>query len=173
MKYPASIILLIAFLSVGIQAQSRLDLKNEPIKSDLLGKILNLSEMKELKPPRLVDSNFFLRLYSLDDISNDEDVSSEYCTPEVETEIVCGYRYFLAVHSGDLGFSGAVYDLGRVGEITKVKWLKKSNSDFDRLQLEVTNYPAHAFKLNPKLIKKTKNFEITISFNSLEIKELK
>jgi hypothetical protein len=173
MKYLVSTILFIAFLFVGIQAQSRLDLKNKPIENEFLVKILNLSEMKELKPPRPTDSNFFLRLYSLDDISNDAENSLEYCTPEVETEVVCGFRYFLAVHDGSLGDSGAVYDLGQVGEITKIKWLKKSNSDFDRLQLEVTNYPAHAFKLNPKLVKKIKNFELTVNLNSLEIKDLK
>jgi len=173
MKYLVSGVLFMAFLSVGIQAQSSLDLKNKPIENDLLVIILNLSEMKELKPPRPVDSVFFLRLYSLDDISNDEDDSSEYCTPGVETEVVCGYRYFLAVHDGSLGVSGTVYDLGQVGEITKIEWLKNSSSDFDRLRLEVTNYPAHAFKLNPKLVKKTKKFELTVNMNSLEIKEVK
>lgn len=173
MKYLVSSILFIAFLFIGIQAQPRLDLKNEPIKNDLLAKILNLSQMKELKPPRPTDGNFFLRLYSLDDISNNEENSLEYCTPEVETEIVCGFRYFLAVHEGGFGSSGAVYDLGQVGEITKIEWLKKSNEDFDRLRLEVTNYPAHAFKLNPKLVKKTKKFELIVNLDSLEIKELK
>ena len=173
MRYLALTLCLIAFLAVGIQAQSRLDLKNKPVENDLLVKILNLSEMKELKTARPTDSNFFLRLYSLDDISNDEENSSEYCTPEVETEVVCGYRYFLAVHTGDLGFSGAVYDLGQVGEITKIEWLKKSGSDFDRLRLEVANYPAHVFKLNPKLVKQTKKFELTVSMNSIEVKEIK
>lgn len=173
MKHLALSIFFIAFLSVGIQAQSRLELKNKPVEDDLLVKILNLSEMKEIKPPRPTDANVFLRLYSLDDISNGEDDSSEYCAPEVETEVICGYRYFLAVHDGGLGFSGKVYDLGQVGEITKIEWLKKTSSDFDRLRLEVTNYPAHAFKLNRKLVRKTKRYELTVGINSLEIKELK
>lgn len=160
-------------LVVGIQAQSRLDLKNKPVGNDLLVKILNLSEMKELKPPRPTDSNFFLRLYSLDDMSNDEENSLEYCTPGVETEVVCGYRYFLAVHDGSLGVSGAVYDLGQVGEITKIEWLASPDSKFARLLLEITNYPRHAFELNPKLEKKTKNFVLDISLNSLKIDEVK
>ncbi|MDM7921019.1 MAG: hypothetical protein QUS14_01870 [Pyrinomonadaceae bacterium] len=131
--------------------------------------------MKEVKPKRPAESNFFLRLYSLDDISNaaiDDDDSSESCAPLVETEVVCGYRYFLAVHNGDLGYSGVVYDLGLVGEISKIELLKKSDSDADRLRLEVTNYPAHAFKLNPKLTKKKKKFEIIVSSDRLEVKEL-
>jgi hypothetical protein len=173
MKHLILSLLFLAFLSVGIQAQSRLDLKSKPITDELLVTILNLSQMKELKPPHPTEHNFFLRLYSLDDMSNNEDSSLEYCTPGVETEVTCGFRYFLAVHDGSLGVSGVVYDLGQVGEITKIKWLKSLNSNFDRLRLEVTNYPAHAFKLNPKLVRATKNFELTVNMNSLEIKELK
>ena len=179
LRYFLYIVLFCAFLSFNVQAQSRLELKNKPIGNDLLATVLNLSEMKELSPKRPADSNFFLRLYSLDDISNaaadseDVDDSSEYCAPDVETEVVCGYRYFLAVHNGDLGFAGVVYDLGLVGEIAKIELLKKTGPDVDRLQLEVTNYPAHAFKLNPKLTKKTKKYEINVGIDSLGIKELK
>jgi hypothetical protein len=175
-KKLAFIFLFIIFLSFGTQAQDHLDLISKRIDNELLVKILNLSQMKELKPPRPVDSIFFLRLYSLDDISNnedDEDDLSEYCTPEVETEVVCSYRYFLAVHDGSLGVSGAVYDLGKVGEITKIEWLKSPDQNFARLRLEVSNYPIHAFKLNPKLVKKTKIVEITVNMDDLKIKVIK
>lgn len=167
------IFLFIVFLSFGTQAQDRMDLSSKRVDNELLVKILNLSEMKELKPPRSVDSVFFLRLYSLDDISDDEDDSSEYCTPEVETEVVCGYRYFLAVHDGSLGVTGTVYDLGKVGEITKIEWLKSSDQNFARLRLEINNYSIHAFKLNPKLVKKTKIVEITVNLDVLNIKVIK
>lgn len=165
--------LFIVFISFGTQAQDHLDLSSKRIDNELLVKILNLSQMKELKPPRPVDSIFFLRLYSLDDISNDEDDSSEYCTPEVETEVICGYRYFLAVHDGSLGVPGAVYDLGEVGEITKIEWLKSPEQNFARLRLEISNYPIHAFKLNPKLVKKTKIVEINVNLDVLKIKVIK
>ena len=181
MKYLASIILLIAFLIAGIQAQTRLNLQTKPVKDDYLAKILNLSEMRKLNPPHPTEHNFFLRLYSLDDISSSiifNDDPGGNCAPEVETEVTCGFRYFLAVHNGDLAVSGAVYDLGLVGEITKIKWLKslKPGSDgvrFDRLSVEVTNYPAHAFKLNPKLIRKTKSFELRVNLKTLKISEKK
>ncbi len=167
------VFLFIMFLSFETQAQDRMDLSSKRIDSELLVKILNLSQMKELKPPRPVESVFFLRLYSLDDISNDEDDSSEYCTPEVETEVICGYRYFLAVHDGSLGVTGAVYDLGEVGEITKIEWLKNPDRNFTRLRLEISNYPIHAFKLNPKLVKKTKIVEINVNLDELKIKVIK
>ncbi len=178
MKFLFSGVLFIIVLSAGIQAQSRLELKSERVENDLLAKILNLSEMREIKPLRPVDSKFVLRLYSLDAISNneadpDEEGLLEHCAPEIDTEVVCSFRYFLAVHSGDLGFSGKVYDLGMVGEITKIEWQKKSSSDSDRLRVEVTNYPADVLRFNPKLVKRTKKFELIIKFDSLEIKELK
>lgn len=177
MRFTTRFVLLIILLSLSVEAQSRLELKNKPIKDEFLATILNLSEMKELRPKRPVDSNFFFRLYSLDDLSNvaaggdEDDDSSEHCAPGVETEVVCGYRYFLAVHNGDIGFPGVVYDLGLVGEISKIELLKKTDHDVDRLHLEVTNYPAHAFKLNPKLTKKIKKFEIIVKLDGLEIKE--
>jgi len=163
----------IVFLSFGIQAQDRLDLSSKRIDHELLVKILNLSDMKEIKPLRPADRNFFLRLYSLDDISNDEDDSSAYCAPEVETEVICGYRYFLAIHDGNLGFNGAVYDLGLVGEITKIEWLKSPDQNFARLRLQISNYPVHAFKLNPKLVRKTKIVEIDVNLDGLKIKAVK
>lgn len=161
------------FLSFGTQAQDRLALSSKRIDNELLVKILNLSQVKELKPPRPLASFFFLRLYSLDDISNGEDDSSEYCAPGVETEVVCGYRYFLAVHDGSLGVSGAVYDLGITGEITKIEWLKSPDQNFDRLRLVVSNYPIYVFKLNPKLRKKTKIVEIDVNMDELKIKVIK
>lgn len=59
MKFFCSIVLFVLFLSYGVQAQSRLDLRITPVKDEFLAMILNLSEMKELKPKRPVDGNFF------------------------------------------------------------------------------------------------------------------
>src|SRR5690606_10176786 len=119
------------------------------------------------------ESAFFLRLYSLDDLSDGGDDSWEYCAPEMETEVVCSFRYFLAVHDGSLGVTGAVYDLGHVGEITSIERLKSADGGSDRLRVQVANYPAHAFKLNSKLVKQTKVFELTVNMESLQIVESK
>ncbi len=66
-----------------------------------------------------------------------------------------------------------VYDLGEVGEITDVKWLENSNSDVDKLRLEISNYPTHAFELNPKLKRKSKILELEVNLDSLKIREIK
>lgn len=161
------IIFFSAFLSIGVQAQSGLDLKNESIKDDLLVEILNGSEMKQLKQPSSITSPYFLRLYSIDDFGE------ENCAPEIETEVTCITRYYLAVTDGSLGVAGAVYSLGGVGEITKIQWLESLNQNFARLRLEICNYPKHAFKLNPKLIKKKRIVEVDVNLDSLKIKVVK
>lgn len=172
---------------VYVNSQSQLDLKNKPIENELLVEILNNSQKKELAPPLPKRSNFFLRLYSIGEFGT--------CAPEVEKEVTCSIRYYLAVSDGSLGVPGTVYDLGEVGEITQVEWLEDSKSNvekvnegnasdviqfvensgrrIDRLKLEISNYPAHAFELNPKLIRKSKIVELEISLNSLKIKEIK
>ncbi len=166
MRYLALSILFVVLLFGGVQAQSGLDLKNEIIKSDLLAEILNFSEMKELKSPSPTTSPYFLRLYSI------RDFGEENCAPEEETEVTCVTRYYLAVTDGSLGVPGTVYDLGEVGEITKIQWLESSNRDIARLRLKICNYPKHTFNINPKLVKKTKIVELHISDDSLEIKKV-
>lgn len=158
-------ILSIAFLSVDVHSQSQLNLKNRPIKNALLVEILNDSEMKELAPPLPKLPNLFLRLYSIGELGD--------CTPEAETEVTCSFRYYLAVSDGSLGVQGNVYDLGEVGEITDVRWLESADSNVEKLRLEISNYPAHAFEYNPKLIRKTRIVELNVSLNSLKIKVIK
>ena len=167
MRHLVLVVLFIAFLSISVEAQSRLDLKDETINNELLAEILNLSEMKELKPPKSISSSYFLRLYSIPDFSE------ENCVPEVETEVTCITRYYLAVHDGSLGVSGTVYDLGEVGEITKIEWLESSDQNFARLRLEICNYPKYVFKLNSKLVRKTRIVEINVNMDSLKVKVIK
>jgi hypothetical protein len=175
--------LLITFSCVSAYSQSKLNLKNKPIQNELLIEILNNSQMKELAPPLPKHSNFFLRLYSIGEFGT--------CAPEVEKEVTCSIRYYLAVSDGSLGVPGTVYDLGEVGEIIDVKWIedsksnvdkltsgviqfaKNSSSGIDRLRLEIINYPTHAFELNPKLTRKSKIVELEVSLNLLKIKEIK
>jgi len=157
--------LIAAFLAVGAQAQSRLDLKTRPIKNALLVKILNDGLMEELKPPSPAASPYFLRLYSIGELGD--------CAPEVETEVTCSHRYYLAVTDGSLGVPGAIYELGEVGEISKIEWLETSDLNIARLRLEISNYPKAIFEYNPKLVRKTKIVEIDVNTTSLKIKAIK
>lgn len=158
-------VLSIALSCVNAYSQSHLNLKNKPIQNELLVEILNDSEMKKLAPPLPKHPNLFLRLYSIGELGT--------CAPEVEKEVTCSVRYYLAVSDGSLGVAGTVYDLGEVGEITDVKWLESSDSNIDKLRLEISNYPNHAFELNPKLKRKTRVVELNVSLNSLKIKVIK
>lgn len=165
MKYMIFSLILVAFLFGGIQAQSNLDLKNKPIENELLIEILNDSEIKELKPPSPTASILSLRLFSIGVLGD--------CAPEVETEVTCSFRYYLAVSDGGLGVPRAVYDLGEVGEILKIQWLENSQLDAARLRLEISDYPKWAYRVNSKLIRKTKTIELEVRLNSLKIKVVK
>lgn len=170
-KYLALVGLFTAFLFGAAHAQSRLDLKSQPIENELLVEILTYGEMKEIKPSFFNESDFYLRLYSIEGKEWAEE--EEYCAGGAEVEIYCSYRYFLAVGVGSLGVPGTVYDLGEVGEISKIEWLKIPDNDFVRLRLEINNYPKLAFKYNPKLVRKTRIVEIDVNLSSLKIKVIK
>jgi|GEM_PF-3408433 len=167
MKHLVVSALFILFLFAVVQAQSGLDLKKEIVNNELLAEILNFSEMRELKKPSPIASPYFLRLYSIGDFAE------EKCAPGIETEVTCITRYYLAVNDGSLGVSGTVYDLGEVGEITRIQWLESPDQNIARLRLEISNYPKHAFKLNPKLTRKTRIVELLVSTDSLEIKNVR
>ncbi len=169
-KYLALVGLFTTFLFGAAQAQSRLDLKSQPVENELLAEILTYGEMKEIKPVS-IGNEFFLRLYSIEGKEWAEE--EEYCADGAEVEIYCSYRYFLAVGVGSLGVPGTVYDLGEVGEISKIEWLKIPENDFVRLRLEISNYPKLAFKYNPKLVRKTRIVEIDVNLSSLKIKVIK
>lgn len=156
---------LIAFLSVETQSQSQLDLKNKPVNNALLAEILNNSQMKELTPPSPKLPNLFLRLYSIG--------VSGTCEPDTETEVICSFRYYLAVNDGSLGVSGVVYDLGEIGEITEIQWLDSPDSNIDKLRIEISNYPTQAIKHNPKLVRKTRSVDLDVSLTSLKVRAIK
>lgn len=128
--------------------------------------------MKEIKRPVGSFGDFFLRLYSTEGKKWAD--TEDYCAGSAEVEIYCSYHYFLSVGVGSLGVPGAVYDLGEVGEISKIEWLETPDSDdFVRLRVEINNYPQLAFKYNPKLVKKSKIVEIEVNLNALKIKAIK
>jgi len=172
-KYLILVGLFAVFSFSAAHAQSRLDLTNKSIESSLLVEILTYGEMKEIKRPAWYLGDFFLRLYSIEGKEWAE-VEEDYCAGGAEVEIYCSYSYFLAVGVGSLGVPGAVYDLGEVGEISKIDWIKiPDTDDFVRLRLEISNYPKLAFKYNPKLVRKTRIVEIDVNLSSLKIKVLK
>ena len=157
--------LTISFLWAAASAQTRLDLKNKAIKNALLVDILNNAEMTELDGPGSAPSHYVMRLYSIGELGD--------CEPATETEVTCSLRYYLSVNGSSLGVPGAVFDLGEVGEITKIERLPSPNAEDDRLRLEISNYPARAFENNPNLVKKTRVVQLDVSLKSIKIKAIK
>lgn len=138
----------ILFATSSIFAQSKLDLKGTSINNDLLAEILNDSEMLELRPELPNHPNYFLRLFSIGELGA--------CAPELETEVTCSFRYYLAVSDGGLGVKRAVYFLGEVGEIRSVKWISMETYGPAKIRVEVGNYPKAVLPYNSKLVPRTR-----------------
>lgn len=158
----AAVILCAAF---SVLAQSKLDLKGTSINNDLLVEILNDSEMQELKPEPPNHPNYFLRLYSIGELGT--------CAPEVETEVTCSFRYYLAVSDGGLGVKRAVYFLGEVGEIRSVKWISPETYGPAKIRIEVGNCPKDVLPYNTKLNFKIRFYEIDVDLNRIKIRAAK
>ena len=67
----------------------------------------------------------------------------------------------------------AVYDLGAVGEISNIQWLKTNEQLATRLRLTVTNYPVEYLKTMRTLIRRQKNYELDISIDELLVRLVK
>lgn len=146
-----------------VPGQGLLELANERIENDLLVEILSNSRIIDLEPPKAIQSRLFLRLFAIGELGT--------CAPDIETEVECSIRYYLAVTSGDLGVPGSVFYLGEVGEISKIEWLESKDPDAVRLRLEVLNYPKGLFEYAPKLKKRRKTVELLVKLVSVTIRE--
>ena len=128
------------------------------IKSPRLVEILNYGFVRELSsdPPK-PEQELRLRLYAVPKEGN--------CL--LDTHVVCSHHYYLAVSSFEEGAGEAVYDLGEVGEISNIQWLKANKPWEARLRLTVTNYPVDYFKTTKTLIRQQKDYELYISIDKL------
>ena len=154
----------IAVCSCSLFAQAKLDLKGSPIMDELLVEILNDSAVQEIKPDPPHIQNYFLRLYSIGELG--------ICAPEVETEVTCSFRYYLAVSDGSLGVKGAVYFLGEVGEIRRIEWLSRDFGGPAKIRVEVGNFPKHALEVNPALALHTRLYELEVDLQAIKIKPI-
>jgi len=93
------------------------------------------------------------------------------CLPD--THVFCSHHDYLAVSSFEEGLGEAVYDLGEVGEISNIQWLKANKPLAARLRLTVTNYPVDYFKTTKTLIRRQKNYELDISIDKLSVMPVK
>ena len=155
----AAITLLFAF-PLAAAAQAPLTLKSTPLEDPVLIEVLNGAEMRELnRLPGASHSSLALRLYSVG--------HSGTCVEE--TEWVCSYHYVLAVSEYGEAPAEAAFDLGEVGELTNISWLKSNEPFHVLLSVTVRNYPTHAVKQNPALKPQSKRYTLDISLQRVLI----
>ena len=161
MKYLALLAAFMVSLPSITHAQSRTKVQPQPVRNALLVEILNWGERQDLMALPNAPSELDALLYSVADEGS--------CVPD--THAICSYRYYLAVAEAwpGVGQDAAVYALGRVGEITRAEWLEGSRPDRGRLRLEVSNYPEHAFEVNPALVRRTRAITLEVGYPPLKV----
>ena len=84
-----------------------------------------------------------------------------------DTHYVCSHHYYLAVSTYEEGLGEAVYDLGEVGEIRNIRWLKSSKELTARLQLNVTNFPNEYLAWDRNLTKVERTYTLEVGLEKL------
>lgn len=130
------------------------ELKVDQASREVLIKAAALGTMQHIESPLLL-----IRLYAFS--------VSGTCIPE--THQVCAHHYVLVTSSYDEAPVIHAYDLGVVGEITRVSFAGKETDKVWDLEVEVQNYASSALKSNRSLVRRTKKIHLLIDENKVEI----
>lgn len=145
----------LAAYSAPCMAQG-LELKVEKASREVLVRAAALGNMQFIENQQLM-----IRLYGFS--------VSGTCIPE--THQVCGHHYVLVTSSYDEAPVIRAYDLGKVGEITKVAFKGEPSEKLQVIEVTVQNYASSALKANPRLAKRTKKYRLKLSETEAEIVE--
>jgi hypothetical protein len=145
--------LLFCLLSTGAFAQG-LKLKVGKASREVVVRAAALGNMQFVENKQLI-----IRLYGFS--------VSGTCIPE--THQVCGHHYVLITSSYDEAPVIRAYDLGKVGEITKVAFAGQPSEKLQVIEVTVQSYASSALKANPRLAKRTKKFRLQLSETEAEI----
>lgn len=162
MRVLLTIMMLLSLSFTPAYADGLDGLRDKRVNNPLLVKILNSAkvlDLNNLPSSQKWGRQLSIRLFSIGIAGT--------CTPS--THMICSHSYYLAVSEFDEAPDQAVYDLGTVGEITRVEWLQDNRIDRARLLVVVSNYPNYAFTSNPSLVRKVSTYEVDVSVNSLMI----
>ena len=131
-----------------------------PVADELLVDILNSATLQELNNLRGPSPHqLSLRLFAI--------AQTGSCIPH--THQICARHYFLAVSEFDELPEQAVFDLGTVGELRNIEWLRDERMNAARLQLDVVNYPASALRANPELQERVMKLELDVTVEAVRV----
>lgn len=132
------------------------EVKIEKASGEVLARAAALGSMQFFESSRLL-----IRMYGFG-VPGD-------CVPKARK--VCGHRYVLLTSSLDEPPEIHAYDLGQVGEFTKVVLKGKNDDQLRRLELTVQNWPTQALKSNPRLARRTSRVALQIDRRQVELVE--
>ena len=135
-----------------------LDLEVSKASRDVLVKAAALGNMQFME-----NSQMNVRLYGF--------TVSGTCIPE--SHQVCGHHYVMLTSSFDEAPVIRAYDLGKVGEITKVEFQGSQAASPLMLEVTVQNYAEVALKSNPRLAKHTRKFRLKLTEERMELVKAK
>ena len=158
-----SALLLLAAVPQALFGQASVELNPKALADAAVVQVLAEGSLRELNAiDTSIAKDLALRLFSV----------AKEGTCVSETEWVCSYRYLLAVSEyGEMPSQNA-YDLGEVGEIGSIHWVRANHPDEAVLTLEVRNYPLHAVKRNPDLRLTRRRYRLTITVDSIVVAPL-
>lgn len=131
-----------------------LELKVEKASREVVVRAAALGNMQFIENKLMV-----IRLYGFS--------VSGTCIPE--THQVCGHHYVLLTSSYDEAPVIRAYDLGTVGEISRVAFVGEQTAKLLVIEMTVQSYASTALKTNPRLSKRTRKVRIKLSENEAEI----
>lgn len=159
----ASALGLVLVCASPVLAQGRVELAvSDSVSAHEFVRILNEADVQDLDSIAPERASVSLHLYRVAEQGS--------CIPE--THMICNYRYYLAVSDFGEYPDQAVFGLGEVGEIRSIKWLPTDGWGTALLQIEVSNYPEYAYARNPDLVRVTKSFELVVSVDGVEVREV-
>jgi len=149
-----AILLFCLLASAGTARAQGLDLKVEKASREVVVRAAALGNMQFIENKLMV-----IRLYGFS--------VSGTCIPE--THQVCGHHYVLLTSSYDETPVIRAYDLGTVGEISRVAFVGKQDAKKLVIEMTVQNYASSALKTNSRLAKKTRKVRLKLDENEVEI----
>jgi len=136
------------------RTSGNVELKVDQASREVLIRAAALGSMQHIKSPLLA-----IRMYAFS--------VSGSCIPE--THQVCANHYVLVTSSYDEAPVIHAYDLGVVGEITRLTFVGKQTDKVWDLELVIQNYATSALKTNKRLARRTKKIHLLIDENNVEI----
>ena len=143
----------------GKQGSDNISIGSDPVFNPQFVEFLNYGFSVDLNhSPPVSSTEPWLSLHGVPRIGN--------CLPG--SHYSCSNHYYLAVDSGQLGIAPVVYDLGEVGEISDIEWLRPNQPETARLRIRVTNFPREYFEF-ADLPRIERVYELEASLNRLTV----